>query len=93
MDRIDEAIERYLTWWDDQYKRVNDIGITAYAVREAMQDIENWIEGADPKSSRVGAGFGDWSRDDLISLYRTLSPTAAFFEYAPQRYRKSGDLP
>tara|TARA_B100000405_G_scaffold252480_1_gene186326 strand:- start:232 stop:513 length:282 start_codon:yes stop_codon:yes gene_type:complete len=93
MDRIDEATERYLSWWNDQYARVNDVSIVAWAVKEAMGDIESWIEGSDPKQSREGAGFSDWSRDELISLYRALSSSAAFFEYTPHRYRSAADPP
>ena len=93
MDRVDEATERYLSWWNDQYARVNDVSIVAWAVKEAMGDIESWIEGSDPKQSRESAGFSDWSRDDLISLYRALSSSAAFFEYTPCVYRSSADPP
>ena len=93
MDRVDEATERYLSWWNDQYGRVNDVSIVAWNVKGAMQDLEAWIEGNDPNESRDGAGFSDWSRDDLISLYRALSSSAAFFEYTPRAYRSSADPP
>ena len=93
MDRVDAATERYLNWWNDQYARVNDVSIVAWAVKEAMHDIESWIEGADPKQSRESAGFSDWSRDDLIQLYRALSSSAVFFEYTPNTYRDTAGPP
>jgi len=79
--------------WNEQYGVVNDTSIVAWAVREAMRDIESWIEGIDPNGAKEAAGVQDWSRDEFIKLYRALSPTAAFFEYTVQNYRDTSGPP
>ena len=93
MDRVDEAAERYLSKWNDQYAQVNDSKIVAWSVSGAMRDIECWIEGSDPNGAKEMAGVEDWTRDELISLYKALSPTAAFFEYTPNQYRGTDGPP
>ena len=93
MNRVDEAAERYLEMWNSQYAIVNEIGIVAWAVSQAMRDIERWIEGSDPNGAREQPGMVDCSRDELIGLYRWLSPTASFFEYSPASYRDSDGPP
>lgn len=93
MNRVDTAAERYLTRWNSMHEQVNDRGIVRYGIKEAMRDIEQWIEGRDPNGARDIAGMVDWSRDELISLYRALSPTAAFFEYTVRDYRGTDGPP
>ncbi len=93
MNRVDEAAEKYLSKWNDQYAQVNDPSIVAWSVSAAMRDIECWIEGSDPNGALETCGFEDWTRDEFISLYRALSPTAAFFEYTPHRYRGTDGPP
>jgi len=93
MDRVDESATHYLSMWNEQYGVVNDTSIVAWAVREAMRDIESWIEGIDPNGAKEAAGVQDWSRDEFIKLYRALSPTAAFFEYTVQNYRDTSGPP
>jgi len=94
MDRVDETAERYLSQWDDSYRAVNDREIVCYMVRAAMNDIQKWIESdTDFDGGRAQAGYTDWSRDELIELYRVLSPTAAFFDFVPRSYRGSDGPP
>ena len=93
MNRVDESAERYLARWNDQYAQVNDPSIVAWSVSAAMRDIEQWIEGSDPNGAKEQAGVSDWTRDEFISLYRALSPSAAFFEYTPLPFRSSSDPP
>lgn len=93
MNRVDEYAEAYLGRWNEQYAVVNDTSIVAWSVREAMRDIEQWIEGRDPNGAKEAAGVEDWSRDEFIELYRALSPTAAFFEYTVNQYRGTDGPP
>ena len=93
MGRIEEATERYLTSWNDNYALVNDRGIVTWQVRNVMADIECWIEGSDPNGAKESAGVEDWSRDEFIELYESLSATAAFFDYTVRRYRSSDGPP
>ncbi len=93
MNRVDEAAERYLGKWNEQYAMVNDTSIVAWAVREVMHDIEAWIEGKDPNGAKESADVVDWTRDEFIQLYRSISPTAAFFEYTVQNYRDTDGPP
>tara|TARA_Y100001970_G_scaffold63121_1_gene80763 strand:- start:1511 stop:1792 length:282 start_codon:yes stop_codon:yes gene_type:complete len=93
MDKVDKAAEAYLSRWNEQYSVVNDTSIVAWAVREAMRDIECWIEGSDPNGAKEAAGVEDWTRDEFISLYRALSPTAVFFEYTTNEYRGTDGPP
>ena len=93
MNRVDEAAERYLGMWNEQYNLVNDKGIVVYAVSSAMRDIECWIEGSDPNGAKESAGVEDWTRDEFIDLYRALSPSAAFFDFTVQQYRGTDGPP
>lgn len=93
MDRVDETATRYLSMWNEQYATVNDTNIVSWSVREAMRDIEQWIEGSDPNGAKQSAGVEDWTRDEFIDLYRALSPTAAFFEYTVNPYRGTDGPP
>tara|TARA_A100001011_G_scaffold268834_2_gene277977 strand:+ start:7973 stop:8260 length:288 start_codon:yes stop_codon:yes gene_type:complete len=93
MDRVDKRAEHYLGVWNDSYAQVNDPGIVNWAVTAAMRDIESWVEGWDPNGAKESAGVEDWSRSEFIRLYRALSPTAAFFEYAPRSDILSGPVP
>ncbi len=93
MDRVDEAAERYLGKWNEQYSLVNDKEIVIWQVDGAMRDIEQWIEGRDPNGAKEMAGVEDWTRDELISLYKSLSPTAAFFGYTVNQYRGTDGPP
>ena len=56
MDRVDEAAERYLGKWNEQYSLVNDKEIVIWQVSGAMRDIEQWIEGRDPNGAKEMAG-------------------------------------
>ena len=89
MDRVDEMTAHYLENWNANYALVNDRGIVNWQVRGVMMDIECWIEGSDPNGALEQSGMEDWSRDEFISLYRSLSATASFFDYRPRNYRDS----
>ena len=74
---------RYLEMWNEQYALVNETEIVSYGVTAAMRDIESWIEGRDPNGARETAGCEDWTRAQLLELYRALAPSASFFCYTP----------
>ena len=78
MDRVEEAAERYLTMWNEQYALVNDSSIVAWAVLAAMQDIEWWVQSEDPN----GANAANLSPEEARQLYRILAPSASFFNYS-----------
>ncbi len=80
-ERINIVARKYLEMWNDQYAVVNEREIVSYGVREAMRDIEGWIEGYDPNESRETAGCAEFSRGELLELYRGLAPSASFFCY------------
>ena len=83
MDRVENAVERYLTHWHDTYTRVGDVDIVVWQVRNVMHDIEYWIDDQDPNGARDDAGFADWTRTEFISLYRQLAASASFYGLRP----------
>jgi hypothetical protein len=91
MDRVSETATRYLEMWNEQYALVNERQIVSYAVSAAMRDIESWIEGIDPNDALTAAGCEDFSRAQLLELYRALAPSASFFNYRPRSDLLPGD--
>ena len=81
MDRVETSATRYLEIWNEQYARVNDVGICKWAVEAAMRDIESWIEGIDPNGAKGAADVLDWSEEEFRMLYSILAPSASFFCY------------
>lgn len=79
MDRVDVKTAMYIAAWNENYAVVNDREITGWLVRNVMTDLECWIEGRDPNGARVQADMVDWTRDELIHLYRGLAASAMFF--------------
>jgi len=90
MDRVETAATRYLEIWNEQYARVNDVGICKWAVvvgcvgcavEAAMRDVESWIDGHDPNGAKDAAGVVDWTNEEFRALYSILAPSASFFCY------------
>ena len=82
MDRVEVTATQYLEMWNEQYARVNDVGICKWAVEAAMRDIECWIDGVDPNGAKEAAEVQDWTVDEFKSLYSILAPSASFFCYS-----------